>query len=441
MKEYKEINLNEDPCIFPSCGHFLTASSMDGQMDMAAHYRMNENGHPISIIKASEPFSMSGTDVKVCANCRGSLRNVSRYGRIVRRAMLDDATKKFITWSNMRSVALTAALMSIEQHLEKATLGLPLELALSGKIFAHSGSRLKLIYTLQELLNSPRYSNIIKLRAEISSFSRAVQKEEQPFQKVLDLVNYANRHHKSNREFSVDESVIQVKGGLLAGVLLMKCDIVVLTDFVRRYQENPLFFIGKLSKVDWKLSAHFEDCKQMMEVAQTTKHPREQVYCHIFSAKLYWFQSFFASLAASDALSEAGTAVDAIEQKRAFLESAAKHIEQARSLIKEYPSTASLAGELDLVDYLLEDGTSSVKIEEMRSIYNAMAQEFSGTGHWYRCEQGHAFTVGECGMPMERAQCPDCGSRIGGQNHQAEPGVNRADDIEELGRGLTRLGV
>lgn len=31
---YREINLAENPCIFPQCGHFLTIESMDGQMDM-----------------------------------------------------------------------------------------------------------------------------------------------------------------------------------------------------------------------------------------------------------------------------------------------------------------------------------------------------------------------------------------------------------------------
>jgi hypothetical protein len=27
------------------------------------------------------------------------------------------------------------------------------------------------------------------------------------------------------------------------------------------------------------------------------------------------------------------------------------------------------------------------------------------------------FAIGECGMPMERARCPESGAAIGGQNH------------------------
>ena len=61
----------------------------------------------------------------------------------------------------------------------------------------------------------------------------------------------------------------------------------------------------------------------------------------------------------------------------------------------------------------------------------AMQGEFSGTGHWYRCENGHPFTVGECGMPMQTARCPSCGAPIGGHAHRPAEGVERADDIEQ----------
>lgn len=66
----------------------------------------------------------------------------------------------------------------------------------------------------------------------------------------------------------------------------------------------------------------------------------------------------------------------------------------------------------------------------MRMVIAAMQGEFSGTGHWYRCENGHPFTVGECGMPMEAARCPQCDAPIGGRNHQSAAGVQHARDIE-----------
>jgi hypothetical protein len=36
---------------------------------------------------------------------------------------------------------------------------------------------------------------------------------------------------------------------------------------------------------------------------------------------------------------------------------------------------------------------------------------------WYSCPNRHVYAIGECGRPMEEAQCPECDSRIGGLNH------------------------
>lgn len=43
----------------------------------------------------------------------------------------------------------------------------------------------------------------------------------------------------------------------------------------------------------------------------------------------------------------------------------------------------------------------SVDNEEKRQAYAAMAREFTDTGHWYTCLNGHPSTVGKCGIPMQ----------------------------------------
>lgn len=40
------------------------------------------------------------------------------------------------------------------------------------------------------------------------------------------------------------------------------------------------------------------------------------------------------------------------------------------------------------------------------------------------------FAIGECGMPMELARCPECGARIGGANHNLVEGATRAREME-----------
>ncbi|KAF3002120.1 hypothetical protein E8E15_000645 [Penicillium rubens] len=61
---------------------------------------------------------------------------------------------------------------------------------------------------------------------------------------------------------------------------------------------------------------------------------------------------------------------------------------------------------------LFETRYETVTAEELKSIKTAM------------------FAIGECGMPMEQARCPECGSPIGGRNHAAVEGVSRAEQME-----------
>jgi len=74
---------------------------------------------------------------------------------------------------------------------------------------------------------------------------------------------------------------------------------------------------------------------------------------------------------------------------------------------------------------------TSVDYDEKRKVYAAMARRFTGTGHWYTYVNGHPFTMGECGMPVQTSVCPQCGAPVGGQNHQPAAGVSHARDFEE----------
>ncbi|XP_058845819.1 E3 ubiquitin-protein ligase rnf213-alpha-like isoform X2 [Acipenser ruthenus] len=55
----------------------------------------------------------------------------------------------------------------------------------------------------------------------------------------------------------------------------------------------------------------------------------------------------------------------------------------------------------------------------------AVAQQVLGPVHWYMCPNGHPCAVGECGQPMERRKCIDCGAEMGGENHRPVQGFQR----------------
>jgi len=66
---------------------------------------------------------------------------------------------------------------------------------------------------------------------------------------------------------------------------------------------------------------------------------------------------------------------------------------------------------------------------ELVSIYNAMNREGWGQtsiGHFYQCQCGYQYFVGECGGPMQEALCPQCKRTIGGRDHVVAGGVRLA---------------
>lgn len=57
------------------------------------------------------------------------------------------------------------------------------------------------------------------------------------------------------------------------------------------------------------------------------------------------------------------------------------------------------------------------------------ADLMAAMGHtgWYKCVNGHLYTVGNCTYPMEQSRCPECGSIIGGRMHVTRKGTTRLD--------------
>lgn len=454
LKEYKEIAIDETPCIFPDCGHFLTVESMDGQMSMHEHYEVDDDGNPTGIGAATKPFSMD--EVKSCSVCRGSLRNISRYGRIVRRAMLDEATKKFISWSSNRHLELAEDLIKEQKKLEQDVdevqdVGRAGRVALTGDVFVQ-------IRNLKKWVGRKRYNGLMQAYININKFVEQVSVQEQPFHKVFDFVRHARRQRKTGDAFHYDQDIIQLRGYLLALSLLLKCNIAILSDFMSLWKASGIV----QTKISVDFAANFSLCDKLIQLAVDTSRPQLQAEGHIYSAQLCGFAislgrdlsempavSADASVpgafpdedkaVAGDTKDEATTQYELLKNK------GMDHIARARGLLRPAggDSRQVMEAEIEAAESVLKGGVfyRPVTTDEMRAVYSAMAAEFLGTGHWYTCELGHPFTVGECGMPMEEARCPECGSPVGGQDHAPAEGVRRAEGIEELARGVDRMRI
>jgi hypothetical protein len=430
-KEYREIDLNEEPCIFPECGHFLTISSMDGQMNMAAHYDLDKNGLPMKICGASKPFSTGATDITICSICSGSVRSIARYGRIARQAMLDEATKKYVTWSRAEYIALADNLLTEQEKLEKSLA------AEATRPFRRKAKRTHLTYRVRQLPNfrevagKERYGPISKIWHNINLYAKKMQKEEQHFQQVANLMKYSNLQHRTELTFRYNETVIQVKGRIFVLELLLKCDIIVLSDFIELRKGGAS--IQSEVKVD--LSAYLRDCANLIKLAHNSVHPREEVQGHIFAAQLYWISRSLGSYTLSKTSNKKG----APNHSEVLRGKGLNHLAQAREVLQKYPVTALLKAEIDAVESMLNGSVHpQVTTEELRVIYKAMAGKFSGMGRWYACQNGHPF-IGDSGTPMEQASCPECTAPVGGQNHEALEGVRHAVEIERVMGEINRL--
>jgi hypothetical protein len=437
---YVEIDLDDNPCIIPSCGHILTLESMDGHMDIAKYYIVSEDTggkNPIIGLKSnSVPFSTS--ELKNCPMCRSPLRNINRYGRIVRRAWIDEATKKFIVWANAQFVPLASRMEQAETKfrepvtekpnpksplLKKAELSFALD-RLTLKQIEVIGSRDQQIKIVLKACNSTtRYKDISWLRNDIKRFLKEVDEAEQPISRIHDLVQDARKHRGVNTEIIDLPSVLQVHNRLLATVLLLRCDYTILSDFVTHGCDMTSG--GNLRNMCLNLAPNRKDCEKLMQESRSRQQPAHEV-----EGLLYWARFVALERSRSASLSDADTTT--------LVDRARDRLHLARTICNTNPGqTAGMSEEVSAAEKMLRDSTfyAPVTNVEKAAVYAAMAQSFQGTGHWYYCANGHPFTVGDCGMPMETARCPQCGATVGGAHHQPADGVRRAEDLEaEFGR-------
>ena len=433
---YADVDLDKTPCIIPSCGHILTSESMDGHMEISKYYTMADDPdaeEPIVALKsASEPFSSS--ELKNCPMCRRPLRDINRYGRIVRRAWIDEATKKFIVWANSSFVPLVSRMEQVEAKLreplskEKESKTSPLD-QLSSAVDKLSldpiqlvGSCEKQLLVVRKVVKSvTRYKDIFRLREVIYKFRQQVDEAEQPISRIHDLLQDARKKQAKTEDIDLP-SVLQVRNRLLATVLLLRCEYTILSEFVTRSVGTESNGSPRELRLDFALIRN--DCDTLLKESSVRQQPAQAV-----EGLLYWAR--FA------ALERGHSATLSKDDITALIKRARNHLRFARDICNKYPSqTAGMPDEISQVEKMLREGTfyEPVTNAEQRAVYRAMAQSFQGTGHWYYCVNMHPFTVGECGMPMERARCPQCEATVGGTHHQPVEGVTRAADLEELGR-------
>lgn len=386
---YREYNLKEMPVIVPFCGHVLSLTSMDGTMGMQDHYDISDDGDILGIKAASQPFSAKA--LKSCPMCRFPLRNIHRYNRIVKRGLIDQATQRFIVWANAQFVPLERRLHEQEGRLRDADAKIgqgtnsrsehnePNEYTIKPLIGGTRDNQIRTIRGFSGL--NVRYAPILNVRRDILVFLQKVSEEEQPFSRVHQMVKNIRRQTGVQPLFEFDGSILQVRNRLLTTVLALRCDLAILSDFLNVYQNQsvPRFSQHKWSRTElvFDLSQNRADCVQLMKDAAIQHQPMHEIEARVFFAR-------FVALERSSPTS----GLDRLEQ---LVIQAHEELALAKSICASAPSTANMLSEIEDAETLLRGSTfyTTFTNEEKRAVYAAMTQEFSGTGHWYYCQNGH----------------------------------------------------
>ncbi|KAK0269421.1 hypothetical protein LTS00_017284 [Friedmanniomyces endolithicus] len=410
------LDLGEEPCNFTPCGHIFTLSTMDGIMDMRKHYETDLiSGKLIGLKTTSEPFSSD--ELKKPLAQRGSLRPHRE------RSLLDESTKKLIAWSNRTHSELSDRLASNQEEILTNTGADFTQI----KDLTLRGSLTKQVATVKKLKISKRYRKVFNSRNTIQSFADKLRKDEQPYQRVRDMVETLRRSKDGADqlvEFQFASSELQLREHLQAISLLIRCDLIIYSDVVAVHKGQGAGRAGGAVSVE--TSAQRTRCDQLITDAQSSLNVRQEV-----EGQLFWAKFAAMDCDSFDVTLEAVSPVDSLRNQTINAE-ALQRLRDAETVCKRFVDrdtdpTKGLMEEIQDARRTLNEGLST---SEMRTVVTAMTKEFSGTGHWYRCANGHPFTVGECGMPMQLARCPACGAGIGGQHHQPTEGVQAAHDIE-----------
>lgn len=378
-ESYKDIELDEDPVIVPQCGHILTRTNMDGHLDMAKHYESDQHGAIAAVKAASEPFSYK--EMKRCPTCRGLLRNLSRYGRVVRRSLLDESSKRFIMLANKDYVQLESKASEQEEFLRNSEV----QRALQAKLEL-GGPRSAQIISLSRL---PLFSSINKdafnLHRTIQTYVTRVAKEEQPYNQVRDMIASVRRRKGAVREeFSDDILTVQMRHYLLGTTLLLRFELSLLSTVVgltqKNLNDNPLSENAAGVRADF--GANRTACVDLAAAASEASQPRPETEAHLLFARYAALEFAIADKQPSNVAAQNGEPKKSTNETR---ERALAHLAEATRLCDKYPgSTRGLLEEIKATETMLRGSWfEPVSSDERRQVLLAMQSEFRGTGHWY----------------------------------------------------------
>ena len=360
---YEDIELDEDPIIVPSCRHLMTLSSMDGHMGMSDYYELS----PSSSVDALKPLpgAFLIENVKKCPMCRGPLRDINRYNRIVRQGLIEEATKKFISWANQQYLPIEQRLYEEEKRLQKsADIGRivpqqPSDAQIKEGLLAANDIRLEKsqAHQIDRIRKFPalkaRYKPCTTLGVEISKLLKQVSEAEQPFGRIFDMIQNIRRRRGITSDLVVDRNILNTRNRMLTSLLSIRCDLAIISDFfVLRQKRQELANQHNWIKTELHLdfSKIRQACESLIREAIVRDQPMHEVEARIFFVR--W------------SILERSGKSSSLERSETLLSEAKQHVALAQRTCDRYPGqTQGILRDVSDVDMMLKDTPFYISVD------------------------------------------------------------------------------
>ncbi|KAF2638002.1 hypothetical protein P280DRAFT_456763 [Massarina eburnea CBS 473.64] len=441
FKEYREIDLDNTPIVVLGCGHFFTSETLDGLIEINGVYE--KDGRTGEITGLKKMLTRLATKIPACPDCQTPIRQYAtqRYNRLINRAVIDQMTQRFITTSQGELHKVNERLVTIETSLDTSfASAIP-----PPPSWLSTETAVRVSAPLSDTLRK-RYKDFAHLFKEIRTCIGRTQERHQPTYKLHEATIFAMRKEKNATlssaltAFSLDETTPSPSGCKVtssAEVLLHKVSCVLLEDKFRILNA---------------LKANYSDHATVVSAVKfpgNPPHPQAQTFLRVCNESIKKYNNEKLPKLAVETVLYHGRIVRAYQtsspivansthnaKAAAYVEQSKKLLEQAQELCRKSFQHADslLVAVNESLKLLKKEWHEDVTADELAAIKQAMVSGRGGiathSGHWYYCANGHPFAIGECGMPMEEATCPECGARIGGGDHQVVEGVTRAMEME-----------
>ncbi|KAF9129395.1 hypothetical protein BGW39_004203 [Mortierella sp. 14UC] len=481
-----QVDVNEDPLLVPSCGHALTMTSFDGLMEMKQYYKEHldlATGESTFVDKLMLP-SEQVSQVR-CPMCRKPILDLLRYGRRVKCGQLSLRNKK-------HSQTQGATMQKAQDGFEVAKIRVDQAQADFLKAIVKTPADLKEEPPITDVRQLGRPSTSTAEIFPGSNFERIAKyglpkEQEKEWKKLVkplsemfhafNRINADARNSPNKKLFEAavshlyrlktqENAILEAAGGHPDGATtdeiiqacILECGLQADghdgSSFVESLQERTnilLLVIAQAQAAMEKVGFHtgwywfVEDLIQCaLEHANLTQDaaikgifPRQATYAALSRMTLLCqaVQWIGRKPLPANPVAQA-TRLRNVRELETLFEDQLKEIAKCPLGIREdcERSGRVLQDRMDKACKVARGQSGPLTKEEKMEIFRAVTAHLNGSGHWYRCPNGHQYVIGECGMAMMESTCPECGARIGGGHHALLRSNAVDNEMEELYR-------